>query len=132
MHHIMNKKKSNLINLKSVLGLSIVALLFMGMVFHHGWANYKQNEPLEYTGIVLSNEIGNPHSFLELQVIGEDDLVWNVVLGPLGRMRNRGFTDDAMIAVGNTVSVVGYQHRTIETEMRAERLIVGDVTIELR
>ncbi|CAN5284614.1 DUF6152 family protein [soil metagenome] len=119
-------------NKKSVLSLLLISLLFMGMALHHGWANYKQDEPLEYTGVVLSNDIGNPHTYIQLEVIEEDDLVWEVVLAPLSRMRNRGFSDNSMLAVGNTVTVVGYQHRTIENEMRAERIIIGDVTVELR
>lgn len=118
---------------KSLLGLFVISLSFLtGMVFHHGWANYEQDNPLEYTGIILSNDIGNPHTYIDFEVIGEDDMVWEVVLAPLSRMRNRGFSDNSMLAVGDTVSVLGYQHRTIENEMRAERIIIGDLTIELR
>ena len=107
-------------------------LFFAGMVLHHGWANYDQDNELEYTGIILDNDIGNPHTYIDLKVVDEEDMVWEVVLAPVTRMRNRGMTDDAMLAVGDTVTVVGYPHRSIEDEMRAERIIIGDVTIELR
>lgn len=118
---------------KSITGLSLIIILVLtGMAFHHGWANYDQDNELEYTGIILSNDIGNPHTYIDLEVIGEEDMVWEVVLAPVTRMRNRGMTDDAMLAVGDTVTVVGYPHRTVEDEMRAERIIIGDTTIELR
>jgi len=113
-------------------GLIVSVFLVSGMVLHHGWANYDQDNELEYTGIIISNDIGNPHTYIDLEVIDEEDMVWEVVLAPVTRMRNRGMTDDSMLAVGDTVTVVGYQHRTIEDEMRAERIIIGDTTIELR
>ena len=112
--------------------LLLCAFLTIGMVFHHGWANYDQENELEYEGIILSNEIGNPHTYIDLEVIGEEDMVWEVVLAPLNRMENRGLSDHAMLAEGDTVTVVGYPHRTVEDEMRAERIIIGEVTIELR
>jgi len=111
------------------------ALCGAGAVLHHGWANYDQNTVLDYEGIILSNDIGNPHTFIDLKVINPEDAEideWEVVLAPLTRMRNRGMTDNAMLAVGDTVRVVGYPHRTIENEMRAERIFIGELRIELR
>ncbi|MCC5905392.1 MAG: hypothetical protein JJU13_04255 [Balneolaceae bacterium] len=111
------------------------AFVLGGFVLHHGWANYDQDTELDYEGIILSNDIGNPHTFIDFQVIGDEEVEvneWEVVLAPVTRMRNRGMTDDSMLAVGDTVRVVGYPHRSIENEMRAERIIIGDVTIELR
>jgi hypothetical protein len=115
--------------------LITLSLLTAGAVLHHGWANYHQDRELDYTGIILDNDIGNPHTYIDFKVIDNDEAElkeWEVVLAPVTRMRNRGMTDDSMLAVGDTVRVVGYPHRTIENEMRAERIIIGDVTIELR
>jgi hypothetical protein len=121
---------------KSILSLIVVfAFLAAGAMFHHGWANYHQDRELDYTGIILKNDIGNPHTYIDFKVIDNDEAEvkeWEVVLAPVTRMRNRGMTDDSMLAVGDTVRVVGYPHRTIENGMRAERIIIGDVTIELR
>jgi len=106
-----------------------------GAILHHGWANYDQDTVLDYEGIILSNDIGNPHTYIDLKVINPEDAEideWEVVLAPLTRMRNRGMTDNAMLAVGDTVRVVGYPHRTIENEMRAERIFIGELRIELR
>lgn len=127
----------------AALSVGAALLVLSGMTFHHGWSNYHQDIELTYRGVIESNDIGNPHSYIDLRVhdrewtderaeaydeIGD----WNVVLAPVTRMRNRGMTDDAMLDVGDTVTVVGYPHRSVEAEMRAERIIIGGVTIELR
>ncbi|WP_199535536.1 DUF6152 family protein [Rhodohalobacter sp. SW132] len=115
--------------------LCAAAFIAAGTVLHHGWANYDADKEMDYNGIIQSNDIGNPHTYIDIEVIGEEEIEikeWKVVLAPVTRMRNRGMTDDSMLAVGDTVRVVGYPHRNIENEMRAERIIIGDVTIELR
>lgn len=128
-----------MIRLKSfrlqVFVISLAGFLISGTILHHGWSNYNQDEVLDYTGIILSNDIGNPHTYIDLEVVGEEDVEikeWKVVLAPLTRMRNRGLTDDSMLAVGDTVRVVGYAHKTTEDEMRAERIFIGETAIELR
>lgn len=122
-------------NLKIYIVVFVIALLVAGNVRHHGWVNYDQDTILDYEGVIMSNDIGNPHTFIDLKVINPEDVVnaeWEIVLAPLTRMRNRGMTDNAMLAVGDTVRVVGYPHRTNENEMRAERIFFGDLKIELR
>lgn len=125
--------------------LLIAVIFFTGAAIHHGWANYDQETELNYTGVIVENDIGNPHTYIDLEVhdygeaandegeeVAKDIEVWNVVLAPLARMENRGLTNHAMLAVGDTVRVDGYPHRTVKDEMRAERIHIGDVTIELR
>ena len=113
-----------------------------GWSIHHGWSNYHQDIELTYTGVITSNDIGNPHTYIDLDVqrragaeaarAYDDREDWNVVLAPLSRMQNRGMQDTAGLAVGQTVTVVGYPHRETRAEMRAERITIGDLTIELR
>lgn len=123
--------------------LAAAVLLLGGWTLHHGWNNYHQDIALTYVGTITTNDIGNPHTYIDLRVQerswtdqrgAQYDAVeeWNVVLAPVTRMRARGMTGDAMLDVGSTVTVVGYPHRSVEKEMRAERIIIGDVTIELR
>ncbi len=139
----MSKRKPSFVGSAAV-GLAAAAVLVLsGMTLHHGWANYHQDIELTYQGVITSNDIGNPHTYIDLQVTerswqdergAEYDEVqeWNVVLAPLTRMRNRGMEDNAQLDVGTTVTVVGYPHRSVDREMRAERIILGDMTIELR
>lgn len=115
--------------------LCMVAYFASAAMLHHGWANYNQEIEHDYEGVILSNDIGNPHTYIDLKVTNPEDVEveeWEVVLAPLTRMRNRGLADDSMLAVGDTIRVVGYPHRSIENEMRAERIFIGDVKIELR
>lgn len=139
----MNERNPRSIRAAAVAMAATAVLLLTGMTLHHGWANYHQDIELTYRGVITSNDIGNPHTYIDLRVNEREwedrraaayDGVeeWNVVLAPLTRMRNRGMTDDSMLAVGDTVTVVGYPHRRVAREMRAERIIIGAVRIELR
>jgi hypothetical protein len=46
-------------------------------------------------------------------------------------MQSRGLPADALQA-GQTVTLVGYPHREATSELRAERIIVNEQTVELR
>ena len=97
-------------------------------VAHHGWSHYDASKTLDLAGTVRESTFGNPHGTLELEV---ESKVWNVVLAPPKRMRDRGLTPE-MIAPGATVRVVGYPNREKGDEMRAERIVVGEKSVELR
>ena len=56
---------------------------------------------------------------------------WNVVLAPPGRMANRGLEQKAL-APGVDAIVNGYPNRSKADELRAERIIIGGKTTELR
>lgn len=139
----MSERTPRFIRTTASASLAAAFLLLTGMTFHHGWNNYHQDIELTYVGVIKTNDIGNPHTYIDLQVsdrrstddrAGAYDGVqeWNVVLAPVSRMRSRGMDRDALLDVGSTVTVVGYPHRSVEREMRAERIIIGDLTIELR
>lgn len=111
--------------------LFVAVILFIaGAGLHHGWAHYDQNTTLDYTGTIQESGMENPHSYVRLNVEREGK-VWLVILAPLSRMQARGVTEE-MVKPGNTVRVVGYPHRKIKDEMRAERIIIGDQAVELR
>ena len=95
---------------------------------HHGWGSYDSSALVTYEGKVLESRYDNPHGMV---VIEADGKRWHVVLAPPSRMTNRGLSKDD-IAVGKTVKVVGYPSREHDAEMRAERIIVGGRTVELR
>lgn len=110
----------------------LAALLFpLSMAFsliHHGWANYNQDKALDYTGLVKEITYENPHGMLKLQ---HENRVWTVVLAPPSRMTARGLTKD-MIQPNDTVRVVGYPHKKVKEEMRAERIYAEAKKVELR
>ncbi|MDB5263199.1 MAG: hypothetical protein JWQ14_2480 [Adhaeribacter sp.] len=110
---------------------SFLLLLFLGTAFtfvHHGWANYDQEKPLDYTGTVQEAVYENPHATAKVSF---NKKVWTVVLAPTSRMQERGATAD-LLQKGTSIRVVGYPHREIENEMRAERIFINGRKFELR
>ena len=106
-------------------------LVVMHVIFtfiHHGWANYDRGKPLDFTGTVESVVYENPHAMAKVKV---DKKIWTVVLAPTSRMLERGVKSE-MLKKGTSVRVVGYPHREIKEEMRAERIFIQNKKYELR
>jgi hypothetical protein len=95
---------------------------------HHGWSEYDSAETLKVTGIIEESGYSHPHGYVRLK--GEDK-TWMVVLAPPSRMENRGLSKE-MLNPGNRATVVGYPNRNKPEEMRAERIVIGDKSTELR
>jgi hypothetical protein len=110
-------------------GVGVALLLAATAAFaHHGWSEYDASKPLQLSGTIEASGYSHPHGSINLKTA---DKTWNVVLAPPSRMENRGLPKD-MLAVGTQASVVGYQNRNKPDELRAERITIGDKTIELR
>ena len=98
---------------------------------HHGWTGYDETKTLTLTGVIREASYENPHALIKLQVDEGKGKTWLAYLAPPSRMDSRGFAKDAL-KVGATATLVGYPHKTIADEMRAERITIGGKTIELR
>ncbi|HTF20143.1 MAG TPA: DUF6152 family protein [Chryseolinea sp.] len=108
--------------------LCAAMVLFSFAPWHHGWSSYDQTKTLKFNAKIIEMAYENPHGMIKIEV---EKKKWTVVLAPPSRMESRGLTRD-MLKVGTSVAVVGYPHIKIKDEMRAERVTVGDKTIELR
>ena len=106
----------------------VAALLALPVGAHHGWSEYDSTKTLTYTGKILESGYEHPHGHIRLQTPGK---TWHVVLAPPTRMENRGLAP-AALKKGATVTVVGYANREKPEEMRAERIMAGGKTVELR
>lgn len=95
---------------------------------HHGWSEYDATKTMKHTGTIKESGYDHPHGFVKLETAGK---VWTVILAPPSRMESRGLPKDAL-KVGNSVTVEGYAHRKDAQEMRAERIMAGGKTVELR
>ena len=95
---------------------------------HHGWGSYDAEKPLELSGRIAAMSYEWPHAEMRLAV---GDKNWEVVLGPPTRTRSRGLTDDRA-KVGTDVTVMGYPHRTRESEIRVEWVRVAGDTYQMR
>lgn len=90
--------------------------------------SYDASQTLTLTGKVVESGYEHPHGYVKLETT---DKTWTVVLAPPSRMERRGLAREA-IAVGSTVTVVGYPHRDTAGELRAERITAGGNPVELR
>jgi len=95
---------------------------------HHGWSEYDSTKLLKLSGKVVIAGYEHPHGFIRLETPGK---TWLCVLAPPSRMDARGLPKDAL-KPGVTATVEGYANRSKPEEMRAERIMVGGKTIELR
>lgn len=111
-----------------VLPAALVAALSLPAAAHHGWSEYDSSRELRLTGTIAESGYEHPHGHIKLVTPGK---TWVAVLAPPSRMTARGLPP-ADLKTGSTVTVVGYQNRNKPEEMRAERIIVGSKTVELR
>lgn len=105
--------------------LSLVAL---PAAAHHGWSSYDESKPVTLTASFTQLSWGNPHGSAKMRWKGK---VWDVILAPVGRMEARGLTR-AEIEPGKRIRLTGYLRRDGTAEMRVERVMIGEKTVELR
>lgn len=122
-HEMRGRRKSAL-----YIALSAALVCFSFSILHHGWSSYDQKKTLNLKGEIVEYSYDNPHGMLKFK---SDDKTWTVVLAPPSRMQSRGL-EESMLKEGTQATVVGYPHLKIKDEMRAERIIIGDKTTELR
>jgi len=98
---------------------------------HHGWNGYDASKTITLTGTIRESSYDNPHATIRLQAEGDQSKVWLVVLAPPSPMHTRGLEKDAL-APGTAATVIGYSGKSNPDELRAERIIIGGKTTELR
>jgi hypothetical protein len=113
------------------IGATLVTTGAAGAAIHHGWGNYDSNRTLNLVGTLSNVRYVNPHVIVDLTTTGEDGRTWEAVLAPPSRMQARG-APASVVQNGITARVIGYPHLRIENEMRAERIVIGNDTTELR
>src|SRR5258708_24002335 len=78
---------------------------------HHAFAaEFDQNKPLKLHGTVTKWEVSNPHSWIHMDVKGEDGMVvpWMIEGGSPNNLYRLGFTKDSL-PPGAEIVVEGYQ-----------------------
>lgn len=98
------------------------------LLAHHGWGEYDSRKLMTLTGTITAAGYENPHAFVDLDVDGKS---WHAVLAPPSRMQARGVTRD-LLQPAARVTVIGFPHKSRTTELKAERIKVGDKTTYIR
>jgi hypothetical protein len=112
----------------AALAAALLLAVSAGALAHHGWSEYDSSKLLKLSGRIVETGYEHPHGYIRLETPGK---TWLCVLAPPSRMEGRGLAKE-MLKAGAQATVEGYANRSKPEEMRAERIIVGGKTIELR
>ena len=105
----------------------LIGALSTSALAHHGWSGYTRAD-FTLTGTVVETHLGRPHDRLTIEVEGQK---WNVVMSPPDRSQRAGF-NDAVVNVGDTVTMLGNRHADPQTfEMKTRRINVHDKNYDL-
>jgi hypothetical protein len=127
MEDLKMRRSSHIVSPAHTLVLALTLAGTVQLAAHHGWTGYQDRET-KLSGTITAFSYESPHGSVVLDV---DGVEWRIVLAPPARMQSRGLQKQ-MLKVGSRASVTGYVHKTIATELRAERITIGNTTTELR
>ncbi|HEX7081447.1 MAG TPA: DUF6152 family protein [Gammaproteobacteria bacterium] len=91
------------------------AALSAAAVAHHSPAVFDQSKEITVAGVVREFHWGNPHSWIHLDVAGDDGTVerWSVEMDPASHLARRGWRSTT-VKPGDEVSVVVHPLRNNE------------------
>ncbi len=91
---------------------------------HHGISNWDQNKDVRITGVLTKFEMINPHSYIYVDVKGEDGRVasWGCEMRAAGVLLRSGWTRD-MFKIGSTITITGSPERK-----KPNRCYLGTIT----
>ena len=95
---------------------------------HHAFAaEFDQNKPLKLKGTVIKWEVSNPHSWIHMEVKGDDGkpVTWMVEGGSPNNLYRLGFTKDSLPA-GAEIVVDGYQAKDGSTRAVGKNVTFAD------
>ncbi len=94
--------------LKSIaLASACVFTLVIPAWAHHSHANYESSDAIEITGTVVDYQWINPHTWIYITVMGEDDepQEWALESGSTGQLTRRGWAAESM-KPGDTITAL--------------------------
>ena len=95
---------------------------------HHAFAaEFDQTRPLKLKGTVVKWEVTNPHSWIHMDVKGDDGKVvtWMIEGGSPNNLYRLGFTKDSL-PPGSEILVEGYQAKDLSTRAVGKSVTFSD------
>jgi Family of unknown function (DUF6152) len=95
---------------------------------HHAFAaEFDQSRPLKLKGTVVKWEVTNPHSWIHMDVKGDDGKVvtWMIEGGSPNNLYRLGFTKDSL-PPGSEIVVDGYQAKDLSTRAVGKSVTFAD------
>ena len=102
--------------------LAAVALIAAPARAHHSTAMFDMAHPVTLTGTVVAFDWANPHSYIRLDVKGENGTVdrWDVETHAISLLSRKGWTRQSF-AAGDVITVTGGPLRDGKKTMRLLR-----------
>jgi hypothetical protein len=95
---------------------------------HHAFAaEFDQSRPLKLKGTVVKWEVTNPHSWIHMDVKGDDGKVvtWMIEGGSPNNLYRLGFTKDSL-PPGSEIVVEGYQAKDLSSRAVGKSVTFAD------
>jgi hypothetical protein len=95
---------------------------------HHAFAaEFDQGKPLKLKGTVVKWEVTNPHSWIHMDVKGDDGKVvnWMIEAGSPNNLYRLGFTKDSL-PPGSEIVVDGYQAKDLSNHAVGKSVTFSD------
>jgi hypothetical protein len=102
--------------------------LASGVAFaHHGLGRFDRTKPVEIEGVIQSIDFVNPHSYLNLDVIGADGkpIAMRCEMRAATLLRRSGWSEEMFVA-GAGAKIFGFAHRDDPASCYLEDITIGD------
>ncbi len=109
-----------------LLGIAIAASVLPMQAHHSFAAEYDASKAIRITGVISKVEWTNPHSYIYIDVKGDQgNITWTCEGGAPNALSRRGFRKND-IKIGDTVTIDGYGAKDGSNLMDARRITLSD------
>ena len=100
---------------------------------HHGFGRFDRTKPVEIKGVIKSIDFVNPHSYLNLDVVGPDGnlIAMRCEMRAATLLRRSGWSEEMFVA-GSEATIFGFGHRDDPASCYLEDISIGDAAIGRR
>jgi hypothetical protein len=94
---------------------------------HHGFGRFDRTKPVEIEGVIKSIDFVNPHSYLNLDVVGPDGvpIAMRCEMRAATLLRRSGWSEEMFVA-GAEATIFGFGHRDDPASCYLEDITIGD------